>query len=101
MLDANSRDLRVTAEPLSLSQLFDFVFHRESFTGCQIDDSVFRRVEKSHARFLALLERKIPIYGVTTGLGDSCFRYIDVAQSENLQVNLINYLLCGTGTHLP
>ena len=62
-----------------------------------IPDACKTRVEKSHGSLLALLESRIPIYGVTTGFGDSGNRIISPQHSEQLQENLVNYLLCGTG----
>jgi len=59
------------------------------------------RVRSSHARLLDLLERRVPVYGVNTGFGDSCFRSIAAEKGEQLQKNLISYLLCGVGEPLP
>ena len=48
-----------------------------------------------------LLEQQIPIYGVTTGFGDSCIRQISPAKAEDLQRNLILYHLNGVGPIAP
>ncbi|MEV6328802.1 aromatic amino acid ammonia-lyase [Streptomyces sp. NPDC051909] len=45
----------------------------------------------------ALLEQEIPIYGVTTGFGDSCSRQISPRKAHELQRNLVLYHLNGTG----
>src|SRR3954451_3762527 len=44
-----------------------------------------------------LIAREIPIYGVTTGFGDSAHRQIAPAKAAQLQQNLIRGLGCGTG----
>src|ERR1700744_4838639 len=45
----------------------------------------------------SLLEQGIPIYGVTTGFGDSCIRQIGADKAHELQRNLVLYHLNGTG----
>ncbi|MGZ3723580.1 MAG: HAL/PAL/TAL family ammonia-lyase, partial [Bdellovibrionales bacterium] len=62
-----------------------------------IPEATRARIEKSHHALLKLLEDRVPIYGVTTGFGDSGNRTISAHQSEQLQENLVAYLLCGTG----
>jgi phenylalanine ammonia-lyase len=45
----------------------------------------------------ALIEREIPIYGVTTGFGDSAHRQISPAKAGKLQQGIIRFMGCGTG----
>jgi histidine ammonia-lyase/phenylalanine ammonia-lyase len=49
----------------------------------------------------ALIAEEIPIYGVTTGLGDSAHRQVGSSKSATLQQNLIRFLGCGTGPITP
>ncbi|WP_416961492.1 aromatic amino acid lyase [Streptomyces sp. Agncl-13] len=44
-----------------------------------------------------LLAQEIPVYGVTTGFGDSCVRQIPPDKAYELQRNLVLYHLNGTG----
>lgn len=44
-----------------------------------------------------LLAREIPVYGVTTGFGDSCVRQISPDKAHALQRNLVLYHLNGVG----
>lgn len=67
----------------------------------EIGDGCKARVEASHAVLTQLLEKRVAIYGVTTGFGDSNRQTIDASQSEHLQKNLVSYLLCGTGSPMP
>jgi histidine ammonia-lyase/phenylalanine ammonia-lyase len=46
---------------------------------------------------VSLIAEEIPIYGVTTGLGDSAHRQVSSAKSAKLQQNLLRFLGCGTG----
>jgi phenylalanine ammonia-lyase len=49
----------------------------------------------------SLIEQGIPIYGVTTGFGDSCIRQISGEKAHDLQRNLVLYHLNGTGPAAP
>jgi histidine ammonia-lyase/phenylalanine ammonia-lyase len=49
----------------------------------------------------ALIKDEIPIYGVTTGLGDSAHRQVSSAKTGRLQQNLLRFLGCGTGQITP
>ncbi|MBY0414624.1 MAG: aromatic amino acid ammonia-lyase, partial [Bdellovibrionales bacterium] len=64
-------------------------------------DDLVSRVNKSYANFKRHFAKEIPIYGVTTGFGDSCHRSVKNEDSEILQDNLVSYLLMGTGRNLP
>ncbi|SEM10468.1 HAL/PAL/TAL family ammonia-lyase [Streptacidiphilus jiangxiensis] len=55
------------------------------------------RMRASVALKHTLLEQEIPIYGVTTGFGDSCSRQISPDKAAELQRNLVLYHLNGTG----
>lgn len=46
---------------------------------------------------MSMINQGTPIYGVTTGFGDSCTYYVDQNQALQLQKNLIQYLSCGQG----
>lgn len=60
----------------------------------------YERVERSHALNRDLVARGEPIYGVTTGFGDSVGRRIDPARADSLQAHLLDFLGCGTGPTL-
>lgn len=89
----NGRDLR-------LQPLTDFVYGRGA-RSVDVPADAKERVKQSHLRLLKLVEQGLPIYGVTTGFGDSVSRFVDAKHAEELQKNLISYLLCGTGPALP
>ena len=48
-----------------------------------------------------LIEEGIPIYGVTTGFGDSAHRQISPAKAAKLQQNIMRFMGCGTGPTAP
>jgi phenylalanine ammonia-lyase len=49
----------------------------------------------------ALIDEQIPIYGVTTGFGDSAHRQISPAKASKLQQNILRFMGCGTGPIAP
>lgn len=66
----------------------------------EISDNKLKEIQASHLQLLKLIEENVPVYGVTTGFGDSSRRMVAAKFVEPLQKNLISYLLCGTGPHL-
>jgi phenylalanine ammonia-lyase len=48
-----------------------------------------------------LIAEEIPIYGVTTGFGDSAHRQISPAKAGKLQQNILRFMGCGTGPIAP
>lgn len=86
---------------LKLAEVAKFVFNREEYSAVNIAEDSLARVDASYLRLQSLLEKGLPIYGVTTGFGDSCHRFISRENAEELQSNLISYLLCGTGPSIP
>jgi len=65
---------------------------------CQ-DGQVADRLRASLTLKEALIANGMPIYGVTTGFGDSAHRQISVAKAEALQLSLVRMLGCGTGAY--
>ncbi len=59
------------------------------------------RMDRSVTVRRELIERGSPVYGVTTGFGDSSSRQIAAAASSALQRNLLRFLRVGTGPEAP
>lgn len=95
-----SRSFEVGKKRLSLQELKAFVFSRSQFSDVTLSQEAVDRIQRSHHQLLAILEEKKALYGVTTGLGDSCHRYIEPETSAELALNLVRYLGCGTGALL-
>lgn len=83
-------------QTLSVKTLTDIAFRRKTGS-VEIAPSALTKIKNSHFSLMQLLETRVPIYGVTTGFGDSGNRTISAHRSEELQNNLIAYLLCGSG----
>ncbi len=56
---------------------------------------------RSRALKQRLIAEEIPIYGVTTGFGDSAHRQIAPDRAAALQQNMLRFLGCGTGPVAP
>ena len=65
------------------------------------DDAAFRKkMEDSHAFLLHEIEKGKPIYGVTTGYGESGKNYSAFEEAKELQKNLFRFHGCGVGEYL-
>ena len=58
------------------------------------------RVNKSHDFLMGEIKSGKPIYGVTTGYGDSGKNYLLFEESKTLQTNLFRFHGCGVGRNL-
>src|SRR6201996_9587700 len=67
----------------------------------QLSDTARTQMEAALPLKWSLIEQGIPIYGVTTGFGDSCIRQIGADKAHELQRNLVLYHLNGTGPAAP
>lgn len=90
------RQLSIDGNRLRPTDLWTVAFRRGPVE-FQLDSKACERVAASHRSLMEILENKVPVYGVTTGFGDSGSRLISFHQSEELQKNLVSYLLCGSG----
>jgi histidine ammonia-lyase/phenylalanine ammonia-lyase len=62
------------------------------------DPGIRKAIEASRSLKLELIEQGVPLYGVTTGFGDSVHRQISPSKADLLQLHLIRGLGAGTGT---
>lgn len=67
----------------------------------KIADDAYQAMKTSRDLKIRLIELKKPIYGVTTGFGDSADRQISPDKTRRLQHNLIQYHINGTGPDAP
>lgn len=64
---------------------------------CRLSGEAARRVEASRDLKVELIASERPIYGVTTGFGDSAHRQISSEKTAELQRNILRFLGNGTG----
>jgi phenylalanine ammonia-lyase len=67
----------------------------------RLSDAAIEAIRASHKLKRELIASEIPIYGVTTGFGDSAHRQIAPGKAASLQRNLIRFMGCGTGPITP
>jgi phenylalanine ammonia-lyase len=67
----------------------------------RLSDRATRAIAASRELKQRLISQEIPIYGVTTGFGDSAHRQISAAKAAKLQQNVIRFMGCGTGPLTP
>jgi histidine ammonia-lyase/phenylalanine ammonia-lyase len=65
----------------------------------ELTDEAARRMRESDELKTKIIETGLPVYGVTSGFGDSSSRQIGRAKAETLQRNLIRMLRCGVGDY--
>ena len=64
---------------------------------CALSAGAAEKIKASRELKRDLIGREVPIYGVTTGFGDSAHRQISPAKTARLQQNVLRFLGSGTG----
>lgn len=64
---------------------------------CALSADAAEKIEATRTLKRDLIERETPIYGVTTGFGDSAHRQISPSKTARLQQNMLRFLGSGTG----
>src|SRR5215210_5182592 len=64
---------------------------------CALSAESAEKIEATRSLKQDLISREIPIYGVTTGFGDSAHRQISPSKTARLQQNMLRFLGNGTG----
>src|ERR687898_294976 len=74
------------------------VFSRRSeYASCVLSAEAVGKIRTTRALKRDLIGRGAPIYGVTTGFGDSAHRQISASKTTRLQQNMLRFLGSGTG----
>ncbi|MEV4255817.1 tyrosine 2,3-aminomutase [Spirillospora sp. NPDC049652] len=63
----------------------------------ELSRDVLERAAASRALFQDIVERGIPVYGITTGYGDLAYMMLDPAVEAELQLNLVRSHCAGVG----
>ena len=64
---------------------------------CVLFAEAAEKIKATRALKRDLIGREVPIYGVTTGFGDSAHRQISASKAARLQQNMLRFLGSGTG----
>lgn len=94
-----SEPVVVDGSTLSLAD-FESVALRKRPVRLTEDTATLERIRRSYELNQECMKQGMPIYGVTTGLGDSVDRHIGLDRAKMLQVNLVSYLGCGVGNYM-
>jgi phenylalanine ammonia-lyase len=86
-LELDGRSLRIE----------DVVTFARGGAKCALSGEAAGKIEATRALKQNLISRETPIYGVTTGFGDSAHRQISPSKSARLQQNMLRFLGAGTG----
>jgi phenylalanine ammonia-lyase len=86
--------LDLDGQSLSIDQVVEFARRRGTAT---LSAGAAGRVEAARRLRRDLVDREIPIYGVTTGFGDSANRQIAPSRAAQLQRDVVLHLGAGTG----
>ncbi len=97
---ANSPEPLVVGEGFVSVRQIDDVARRGARVALSAQPAFLARLERSRATLRAAVERGEPVYGVTTGYGQSCGNQVDAAAGEALGQNLIRYHGAGLGAPL-
>jgi phenylalanine ammonia-lyase len=96
VLSGSGLRLELDGRSLTLEDVVSFA-RRSGEAVCTLSGEAWERVVASCALKRDLIEREVPIYGVTTGFGDSAHRQISPSKTARLQQNMLRFLGCGTG----
>jgi histidine ammonia-lyase len=99
-LASRSCDVVVDGHHLKLEDVAD-VARRGMPAILSPDPATRSRIDQSARHLADLVETNTPVYGVTTGFGDSVHRHIHSDRAYLLQERLIEFLGNGTGPTLP
>ncbi len=77
------------------------VARRDARVVLSADPATRSRIDRTAKRIQELVITNTPVYGVTTGFGDSVHRTVDPGRAQLLQERLIEFLGNGTGPELP
>src|SRR5437879_8678579 len=91
------RQIMLDGYSLTIADIVAITRHSQEVSYSLAAEAV-QKIEASNALKQQLIYTEQPIYGVTTGFGDSCKRQISPAKAAILQKNLIYFLMNGTGS---
>jgi len=89
-------DFRLELDGRSLT-IEDVVAFARGGAECTLSVEAAGKIEATRSLKQDLISRESPIYGVTTGFGDSAHRQISPSKTARLQQNMLRFLGAGTG----
>ncbi|MCC3771306.1 aromatic amino acid ammonia-lyase [Streptomyces sp. UNOC14_S4] len=99
-LEARKTELTIDGHTLTVGDVVSAARGEDAPRVVLSEDTV-RRMLMSIELKGQVIEAGVPVYGVTSGFGDSNTRQISGKKAEDLQKNLIRFLSCGIGPTAP
>lgn len=94
----DNKKITINGNSLTIEELYDVSFNNKTVQFP--DDKNFRNKLLNSRKFLeSYIEKGYPVYGVTTGFGDSCHNQISPLKTEQLQKALVNFHGIGVGDY--
>ncbi|MFC0531495.1 HAL/PAL/TAL family ammonia-lyase [Phytohabitans kaempferiae] len=97
----NGTRLRLDGRSLRITDVVTVARSTVDHGGVELDPAAVVAMEATVRHKDALVAQDLPVYGLTTGFGDSCTRQVGAARTVQLQHNLIRYHLNGLGPQTP
>jgi phenylalanine ammonia-lyase len=94
----NRAILELDGASLSIGDALDVAHRRRTV---RLGERAADAVRASRELKVSLIAQEIPIYGVTTGFGDSAHRQISPSKAGRLQQNILRFMGVGTGPLTP
>ncbi len=96
MENAIVRDIIIGEDKISLKDII-IIAQGHSRVKISSDIKFTEKINNSRKNLISLMERDVPIYGVTTGYGKSCGNRLKMDFAEKNGINLTRFHGCGTG----
>jgi histidine ammonia-lyase len=94
-----SIELRLDQRPVSIEDVIDVALQNRRLVLCR-DESFVAPIRAGRQALESLRNAEEVVYGVTTGVGDSCIRPVPADQSDHFARNLMRFHGCGFGAYL-
>ncbi|UHA72031.1 HAL/PAL/TAL family ammonia-lyase [Paenibacillus sp. 481] len=93
----NKQDIVLNGNELTIEDIVNVAKGEHESFMFTVSDEALDRIEKCNELKHEIINQQQPIYGVTTGFGDSVMRQISPQKTIDLQRNLVRFLSCGVG----
>jgi histidine ammonia-lyase/phenylalanine ammonia-lyase len=91
-----NKNITINGDNLTIEEIFEVAFNNNTVQFPE--DKKFNDKLANSRKFLeSYIEKGYPIYGVTTGFGDSCHNQISPLKTQQLQKALVNFHGIGVG----
>ncbi len=94
----NKSKLLIDGNSLTIEEVFNVAFNNKEVQFSE-DETFIKKLKGSRSFLESYIKKGYPIYGVTTGFGDSCHNQISPLKTQQLQKALVNFHGIGIGDY--